>query len=167
MTMPIATQLADAITTIKGRLYAKAGELYWRKPSNGTIYQLTPPGGGGGSNLIPTALIDPFITPTVCQPGFLTMLEGSNSNSTISLANGTATGDRLGISMFCNTGPVAGSIFVNRGTNLPVGSWFPQVARLAYDIGEAKALIFIWSEEFVPGPSWLLESATVYEGELV
>jgi len=37
MTMPIATQVADAITTIKGRLYAKAGELYFRKSGNGTI----------------------------------------------------------------------------------------------------------------------------------
>jgi len=48
MTMPIATDLADPLTSLKGRIYAKLGQLFWREPSNGPVHQITPGGGGGG-----------------------------------------------------------------------------------------------------------------------
>lgn len=95
MTMPIATQIADAVTTLKGRLYAKAGELYFRKSGNGTIYQLTPPGGGGG----------PALAPVIRAPGASNLNAGefvlcdtSGGNTyTLTLTNGATNGDQCGL----------------------------------------------------------------------
>lgn len=97
MTMPIATQVADAITTIKGRLYAKAGELYWRKPSNGTIYQLTPTGGGGGVPLTPVVKAPGTVT---VAPGELALcnLHVDGGAYDVSLDDGTTNGQQAAIS---------------------------------------------------------------------
>lgn len=161
MTMPIATQVADAITTIKGRLYAKAGELYWRKPSNGTIYQLTPTGGGGGgNNLIPTDIVDPAAAPYVVQPGTLVPLFFSAVDSTVTFANGVTDGDRAGVVGYYGGGSTPGKINIDRGTNISSSMWNPTNKYLQYNDGQFKALTFVWS---AINSFWCLESASVFD----
>jgi len=160
MTMPIATQVADAITTIKGRLYAKAGELYFRKSGNGTIYQLTPPGGGGGgNNLIPTDIVDPADAPYVVQKGTLALLFFSTVESTVTFANGTTDGDRIGVVGYYGGGSTPAKINIDRGTNISSSCWNPANKWLQYADGEFKALTFVWS---AINNFWVLESASVY-----
>lgn len=160
MTMPIATQAADPVTSIKGRLYAKGGELYFRKSGNGTVYQLTPTGGGGGgNNLIPTDIVDPAAAPYVVQPGTLAVLFFSAVESTVTFANGVADGDRIGIVGYFGGGPSGAKINLDRAGNISSSAWNPENKWLQYADGEFKALTFVWSAINL---FWVLESATIF-----
>jgi len=140
MTMPIATQVADAITDIKGRLYAKAGELYFRKSKNGTIYQLTPPGGGG------LAVVAAAPGASNINPGQVALgtVDGAY---TFTLIDGANDGDQCGLVVL---GADGDSVLVvgNIGGNPP-----------SFETGyQYRAAMYIWSAD---EDAWFLYSLVV------
>jgi len=127
---------------------------------DGSVAEITiPGGGGGGNNLIPTDIVDPAAAPYVVQSGTLALLFFSDTTSTVTFANGSADGARIGVVGYYGGGAPEGVINIDRGSNISSSCWNPANKYLAYDPGNLKALTFVWSSI---NSFWVLASASVY-----